>query len=75
MMEGAAIDLLQKANEAPIKEGVYSGCRWKHIAPIISVLRKKNYTYKQVSEWLTKEAFKCTPSDVSQAHRRYLKKK
>ena len=65
-------ELLIQAKLAPAFDKKRPG-KWTTLVPILKVLRKKNYTHKQISEWLTNHGVKCHTSDVSQAYRRYLK--
>ena len=67
------MDLLKEAMKAPKPEAWERRGKWKHVVPVIKVLRDKGYTNKQVGIWLTQKGFKCTVSDVAQAYIRYIK--
>jgi len=70
------MNLLEKAKLAPkqAKHRKRHG-KWLALIPVVKTLRRKGYTYQQVSEWLNKEGVKCTKCDVSQAYNRLVIRK
>lgn len=69
------MNLLERAEQAPEPSTYAKQKKWIQLCPVIIVLRKKRYTYKEISKWLTAEGIKCTHSDIAQAYQRYIKEK
>jgi hypothetical protein len=69
------MNLIDKAMEAPKQtEGRKRHGKWLALIPVIKILRRKGYTFEQVSVWLSNEGVKCNKYDVSQAYNRYVVK-
>jgi hypothetical protein len=69
------MNLLEKAQHAPEPSTHSKTHKWIKLVPVVIVLRKKRYTYKEISKWLTAEGVKCTHSDIAQVYQRYIKGK
>jgi hypothetical protein len=67
------MNLLKKAQQAPLPELSDRRGKWLEAAPAIKVLRDKGYTNNEISKWLSKEGLKCSMPDVAQAYQRYVK--